>query len=104
MSYTQQPPSYAPPKRAGGYQAIPQDEQAPLAGASAEMDAAAPRSDGDVDPDDFKFGVTVSQSSIEIRQQFLKKVYTVLFLQILGTTVVGGIMSTNQVAGWLAEQ
>ncbi|KAI3480723.1 hypothetical protein L1887_57202 [Cichorium endivia] len=64
------PPSYAPK----GYQAVPQHD-APSYGAAADAGAgAAPRDvDQEGDPDDFKFGVTVEQSSPEIRAMFLRK-------------------------------
>lgn len=74
MSYSQAPPSYVAPKtHTGGYEEVPQ----------ADIDATSssqpllhdqPRQEGDVDPDDFKYGVTVEQSAPEIRQMFLKKV------------------------------
>ena len=54
------PPAYET-RDARSYQAIPQEEQ----------DA---RIDGDVDPDDFKVGVTVEQSTPEIRSMFVRKV------------------------------
>ncbi|ETW80690.1 hypothetical protein HETIRDRAFT_410024 [Heterobasidion irregulare TC 32-1] len=47
-------------------------------------------------PDDFKYGVTVSESSPEIRNAFVRKVYTILFSQILATTIVGGVISQSQ--------
>lgn len=74
MSYSQPPPSYAPsaPK---GYSAIPQEDAPTGSGPSAAaFDPTAPRTEGDAESDDFKYGVTVSQCDQEIRQQFLKKV------------------------------
>jgi FtsH-binding integral membrane protein len=50
---------------------------------------------GDV-PDDFKYGTTVSESSPEIRQAFVRKVYTILFCQILATCIVAGGISHSQ--------
>ncbi|GBE80716.1 Bax inhibitor 1 [Sparassis crispa] len=47
---------------------------------------------GDV-PDDFKYGTSVSESSLEIRNAFVRKVYTILFCQILATCIVGGAVS-----------
>ncbi|OCB88439.1 hypothetical protein A7U60_g4481 [Sanghuangporus baumii] len=44
-------------------------------------------------PDDFKYGVTVSESAPEIRNAFVRKVYSVLFIQILATSIVGGVLS-----------
>ncbi|KAI0314285.1 UPF0005-domain-containing protein [Amylostereum chailletii] len=49
-------------------------------------------------PDDFKYGVTVSDSSPEIRNMFVRKVYTILFCQILATTIVGGTISQSKSA------
>ncbi|KAF8134442.1 UPF0005-domain-containing protein [Boletus edulis] len=49
---------------------------------------------GDV-PDDFKYGVTVSESSIEVRAAFIRKVYTILFCQILATCLVAGGLSQS---------
>ncbi|KNZ50863.1 hypothetical protein VP01_4201g3 [Puccinia sorghi] len=46
---------------------------------------------GDI-PEDFLIGVTVSQSSIEIRMAFIRKVYSILFLQIAATTIVASLM------------
>lgn len=102
MSYTQPPPNYTGPKQHGGYQAVAQDDVA-TASSSQPLLHDAPREEGDVDPDDFKFGVTVDQSAPEIRQMFLKKVYTVLFIQLLATTVMAGIFSTPTVTLWVRE-
>ncbi|KAJ2157023.1 hypothetical protein GGF46_004785 [Coemansia sp. RSA 552] len=57
-------------------------------------EAARPRASDDDDdvPDDFKHGVTVGQSVLSIRHAFMRKVYTILTLQILATAVVGGYM------------
>ncbi|KAJ8293591.1 Protein lifeguard 4 [Rhodotorula toruloides] len=53
---------------------------------------------------DFKIGVTVSQSSQDVRNDFVKKVYSVLFLQILGTTLIGWLMSSNDsIVSWTRE-
>ncbi|KAG0142251.1 hypothetical protein CROQUDRAFT_662821 [Cronartium quercuum f. sp. fusiforme G11] len=37
-------------------------------------------------------GVTVSQATIEIRMAFIRKVYSILFLQIAATAIVGSLM------------
>ncbi|KAJ3995098.1 UPF0005-domain-containing protein [Lentinula boryana] len=52
---------------------------------------------GDV-PDDFKYGTTVSESSPEIRNAFVRKVYTILFCQILATCIVAGGLSHSESA------
>ncbi|KAJ7594492.1 UPF0005-domain-containing protein [Mycena floridula] len=46
-------------------------------------------------PDDFKYGTTVSESSTEIRMAFIRKVYTILFIQILSTCIVAGTISNS---------
>lgn len=47
--------------------------------------------------------MTVSSSSQEVRNAFVRKVYGVLFCQILGTTVVGALMSTESAVSWTRE-
>ncbi|KAI8320922.1 UPF0005-domain-containing protein, partial [Martensiomyces pterosporus] len=43
-------------------------------------------------PDDFKYGVSVSQSDLSIRHAFIRKVYTILTVQLLATTAVGAYL------------
>ncbi|KIK79131.1 hypothetical protein PAXRUDRAFT_834250 [Paxillus rubicundulus Ve08.2h10] len=58
---------------------------------------------GDV-PDDFKYGVTVSDSSPEVRAAFVRKVYTILFCQILATCLVAGVLSQSTSAiSWVQQ-
>ncbi|KAK0546852.1 hypothetical protein OC845_004379 [Tilletia horrida] len=110
MSYAQQPPAYgaaAPATKAGGYSAVPQDEHLQQQQQQAGPSTAAfypdtPRGETDEDdPEDFKYGTTVSQCSVDVRHAFLRKVYTTLFLQLLGTTIVGAILSRPSIADWL---
>ncbi|KAG8214112.1 UPF0005-domain-containing protein [Butyriboletus roseoflavus] len=55
-------------------------------------------------PDDFKYGVTVSESSGEVRAAFVRKVYTILFCQILATCLVaGGISQSPSAILWVRE-
>lgn len=98
-NYSSAPPGYAPK----GYQAVPtHDTPAPSYGAADAGAGATPRDvEQEGDPDDFKFGVTVEQSSPEIRAMFLRKVYSVLFFQILGTTAIAAIMTTQGIASWV---
>jgi len=49
-------------------------------------------------PDDFKYGVSVSESSLEIRSAFVRKVYSILFCQILATCIVAGSISKSSSA------
>ncbi|KAJ2003033.1 hypothetical protein GGI04_003111 [Coemansia thaxteri] len=78
--YTQLPPSY---DAAGDGAAATSSRPAP---------APTPGVGADDIPDDFKYGVTVGQSDISIRHAFIRKVYTILTLQLLATTVFGGYL------------
>ncbi|KIJ68051.1 hypothetical protein HYDPIDRAFT_83929 [Hydnomerulius pinastri MD-312] len=55
-------------------------------------------------PDDFKYGVTVSESSPEVRMAFVRKVYTILFCQILATCLVAGGLSQSSSAIFWVQQ
>ncbi|KAJ5573712.1 Bax inhibitor 1-like protein [Penicillium hispanicum] len=70
--YTQAPPSY-----------------------QAAAEYPEPRTEGDNLPDDFKFGGTVAEGTIEIRMQFVRKVYSILTAQILLTTILSSISFFN---------
>ncbi|KAL9938557.1 hypothetical protein V8E36_002276 [Tilletia maclaganii] len=110
MSYAQQPPAYgaAAASKSGGYSAVPQEDPftaGPSTGAAAGTSAAfhpdIPRGETEEDdPDDFKYGTTVSQCSIDVRHAFLRKVYTTLFLQLLFTTIIGAVLSRPEIADW----
>ncbi|KPI42345.1 Protein lifeguard 4 [Cyphellophora attinorum] len=79
QSYTQAPPSY-------------QDN--PTATGSSTNDAgygSAPRTEDDNVPDDFKFGGSVSEATLDIRMQFIRKVYSILTVQILLTTALSSV-------------
>ncbi|KAM0789440.1 hypothetical protein ACM66B_000263 [Microbotryomycetes sp. NB124-2] len=116
QGYTVDPPTYSQPsakKQYGATQQPAADQEPLLSGGGDQQPFASgssqPRNawadegfDGDV-PDDFKIGVTVSQSSIEVRQQFVRKVYGVLLAQILFTTVVGAVMMRDNVATWVQQ-
>jgi len=82
QSYSQPPPSYQ-----ADTSAAVNDDQARLFG-------GVPRGsqDGDADiPDDFKFGGSVAEATIDIRNQFVRKVYTILTVQLLATAGVSAI-------------
>ncbi|KAI1137417.1 transmembrane BAX inhibitor motif-containing protein [Hypoxylon sp. FL0543] len=70
--------SQAPPS----YQAEP---------ASTGLFDAPPRSSEDNIPDDFKFGGSVAEATVDIRNQFIRKVYTILTAQLVATAVVSGL-------------
>lgn len=46
-------------------------------------------------PDDFKYDTNVSGCDITIRQAFIRKVYTLLFIQLLATTLLGWVINSN---------
>ncbi|GAA6004279.1 Bxi1p [Rhodotorula paludigena] len=115
QGYTVEPPSYtpaapAPPAKKGanayGATAAAADAAHEPLLAPGEGHAArdAWGEDDDGLDDDFKIGVTVSQSAQSIRHAFVSKVYGVLFCQILLTTVVGWVMSANEsISLWTHE-
>ncbi|KAI1451941.1 transmembrane BAX inhibitor motif-containing protein [Annulohypoxylon moriforme] len=74
--------SQAPPS----YQAAPATHTP-----SSPLFEAAPRSSDDNIPDDFKFGGSVAEATIEIRNQFVRKVYTILTAQLIATAAVSSI-------------
>lgn len=43
-------------------------------------------------PDDFKVGVNVADCAVEIRMAFVRKVYSILFAQLLSTTLVSAAL------------
>ncbi|PPQ95324.1 hypothetical protein CVT26_008169 [Gymnopilus dilepis] len=95
-NYPVPPPAYGAagsPKRAS-YQAVDESREPLLASTSAGGGIYDQPAQGDL-PDDFKYGVSVSESSPEIRNAFIRKVYTILLCQIVGTTLVGGIVSQS---------
>jgi len=74
QSYQQPPPSY----------------QATAAGPSDGL-LGAPRSEDDNVPDDFKYGGSIAEATIDIRMQFIRKVYSILTVQILLTTILSSV-------------
>jgi FtsH-binding integral membrane protein len=79
--------------------------QAPPAYGSNDATASAdPRSEDDNVPDDFKFGGTVAEATLPIRMQFIRKVYSILTVQILLTTVLSSISFFNaSYRNWIHE-
>lgn len=49
------------------------------------------RSSEDNIPDDFKFGGSVAEATVDIRNQFIRKVYTILTAQLIVTGLVSGL-------------
>ncbi|KAK3331252.1 inhibitor of apoptosis-promoting Bax1-domain-containing protein [Apodospora peruviana] len=83
-NYAQAPPSYAQAASSSTTAATDQDR----------LFSGVPRADaGDDDdvPDDFKFGGSVAEATIDIRNQFIRKVYTILTVQLIATGAVSAI-------------
>lgn len=82
-SYSQAPPSY---------QATAEDEARLFSGV-----ARGGIFEGDDDlPDDFKFGGTVAEATVDIRNQFIRKVYTILTVQLLATGAVSTLSFVSE--------
>ncbi|KAF8871871.1 inhibitor of apoptosis-promoting Bax1-domain-containing protein [Gymnopilus junonius] len=98
-NYPVPPPAYGSagsPKRAN-YQGVDEEAREPLlASTSAGGGIYNQPAQGDL-PDDFKYGVSVSESSPDIRNAFIRKVYTILRKSLISaaTTIVGGIISQS---------
>jgi FtsH-binding integral membrane protein len=105
-NYTTAPPAYSGPK--GKLSSVPPEEEAarpllsPSAGPSSGPGGFYDQPEtGDI-PDDFKYGTTVFESAPEIRNAFVRKVYTILFCQILATCIVaGGISQSDSAIFWV---
>ncbi|KAK6208096.1 hypothetical protein LQW54_007142 [Pestalotiopsis sp. IQ-011] len=76
-TWSQAPPSY---QAAGSAQ----DSDRLFGGGEA-------RSSEDNIPDDFKFGGSVAEATVDIRNQFIRKVYTILTAQLIVTAIVSGL-------------
>jgi len=84
--YTQAPPSYQ------------------ATGDPTEGLLGTPRSEDDNVPDDFKFGGSVAEATLPIRMQFVRKVYSILSVQLLLTTILSSISFFNaNYKRWIQE-
>lgn len=59
--------------------------------------------DADNLPDDFKYGTNVSECDLVIRMGFIRKVYSILFAQIVATTIVAAVMRHPAISAWTRE-
>jgi FtsH-binding integral membrane protein len=82
--YTNAPPAYGEPSTSRN-----DETQGLFAG-------GAPRSSEDNIPDDFKFGGSVAEATVDIRNQFIRKVYTILTVQLLATAAVSSVSFFNE--------
>ncbi|EAA35821.1 UPF0005-domain-containing protein [Neurospora crassa] len=86
LYYPQPPPSYQATAESSAANAVLGDQ--------ARLFSGAPRSSQDDDhdiPDDFKFGGSVAEATVEIRHQFIRKVYTILTVQLIATGAVSAL-------------
>jgi len=81
VQYTQAPPSY---------------EDQPSTSRDQDALLGGPRSSEDNIPDDFKFGGSVAEATIDIRMQFVRKVYSILTVQLLATAALSSVSFFNQ--------
>ncbi|KAG8892291.1 hypothetical protein FRC01_014246, partial [Tulasnella sp. 417] len=99
------PMSQAPPEYQGRQPTNIRDEieaTQPLLGQSSRAGGGVYDQPGFGElPDDFKYGVSVYESAPEIRQAFVRKVYSILFAQLLATTVVSGYMQYVNASVWI---
>ncbi|KAL0937262.1 bax inhibitor family protein [Colletotrichum truncatum] len=78
-SYSQPPPAY-------------QAESSSAQDTDRLFGGGAPRSSQDDDlPDDFKFGGSVAEATTDIRNQFIRKVYAILTVQLIATGAVSAV-------------
>ncbi|TLD21857.1 hypothetical protein PspLS_08236 [Pyricularia sp. CBS 133598] len=84
LDYTSAPPSY---QAAGSSAAQPSDAE--------RLASGVPRSSEDDLPDDFKFGGNVAEATVEIRHQFIRKVYSILTVQLI---ITGGVSALGFVS------
>ena len=97
-------PSPPPSGVKKSYGAAPTDVEAgPLLAQSSSSNAWMDQPGEDDLPDDYKIGVPVSDCDAAIRQQFIRKVYSILGVQILASAVVAVGMSTPTVANFMQE-
>ncbi|KAF6066726.1 Inhibitor of apoptosis-promoting Bax1 family protein [Candida albicans] len=54
-----------------------------------------PRQFGDNIPDDFKYSVSVASCELPLRQLFIRKVYSLLTIQLMGSVIMGFIIRSS---------
>ncbi|KAL5598946.1 hypothetical protein BROUX41_003735 [Berkeleyomyces rouxiae] len=75
------------------YNVSPPAYQAAAGSSSAATDGVfgTPRTSEDNIPDDFKFGGSVAEATIDIRNQFVRKVYAILTAQFIATAITSSL-------------
>jgi len=81
------------PEDEAAYPQPPPSYQAETSTASDQdrLFGGSPRGSEDNIPDDFKYGGSIAEATIDIRNQFVRKVYTILTVQLLATGAVSAI-------------
>lgn len=89
------PPKYTdnPTKSYGATPAAPATEPLLAAQATSSRNAWMDQANEDDLPDDFKVGVAVIDCDAAIRLAFIRKVYSILFVQLLVTSIVSLALS-----------
>ncbi|EKG15127.1 Inhibitor of apoptosis-promoting Bax1-related protein [Macrophomina phaseolina MS6] len=77
-------------EQAAGFSQAPPAYEAEAATNAALLSGVA-RGEYDNVPDDFKFGGVVAEATLDIRMQFIRKVYAILTVQLLATTILSSI-------------
>ncbi|KAI0995040.1 hypothetical protein K3495_g13141 [Podosphaera aphanis] len=72
-------------------QAPPAYADQPTSSTDQDTLLGGPRNGGDNIPDDFKFGGSVAEATIEIRMAFVRKVYAILSLQLVATAILSAV-------------
>ncbi|MCJ1307959.1 hypothetical protein MMC25_001609 [Agyrium rufum] len=98
----------------GDYSQAPPSYQAERAedNVNEPLFGGAPRAEDDNVPDDFKYGGSVAEATLPIRMQFVRKVYSILTVQLLATVALSSIsfhssgykawIQTNQWMMWVS--
>lgn len=87
---------YTPAPTRDSLDASPSYTQPPPSYQASSPDGPAPRSSEDNLPDDFKFGTSVSEATLDIRMAFIRKVYSILTVQILFTAGLSSLSFFSQ--------
>lgn len=92
LDYTQAPPSYQAEASASARAATDDDHERLFSGVPrASADGFGGDNDDSDLPDDFKFGGSVAEATVSIRNQFVRKVYAILTIQLLATSALGAV-------------
>ncbi|KAI1839836.1 hypothetical protein JX265_012552 [Neoarthrinium moseri] len=75
----------------GTWSQAPPSYQAESSNDTDRLFSGEARSSEDNVPDDFKFGGSVAEATVDIRNQFIRKVYTILTAQLIVTAIVSGL-------------